>query len=369
MCNEDADQCEAEPVADGTSCDDDLFCTVADVCSNGTCTGPARDCSAAGDQCNDGVCNEDADQCEAQPVADGTPCPDEFFCNGEETCQAGQCTEGEDPCAEQGLGCDETTDQCVPPPTIVHIHQDNGAVRDGADNINPDGPASIQARTKGITLCKIQFSEDVNIGREDVEIRDVDNTMDLPWPTTFDYEPATYTLTMTWPDGTFEDQWVRIHVLDSVTSVVSGAALDGEICVGTCTQRSALSVGQRPDPIRVSAVSPAGAFRRRQVIGQAGLVGDGFVSVSELALDGDLPSGDGMAGGPAMFVLGSLIGDVTGNRMVNVTDRGIVQQHIGEVCPEGDLPSDITGNCIINVTDRGWVQQRIGNTLPDLPSP
>ena len=40
-----------------------------------------------------------------------------------------------------------------------------------------------------------------------------------------------------------------------------------------------------------------------------------------------------------MFVLGSLIADVTGNRVVNATDRGIVQQNIGKTCPEGDLPS------------------------------
>jgi hypothetical protein len=217
--------------------------------------------------------------------------------------------------------------QTGPPPRVVSIYQDNGAVRGGASNVNPDGPASIEARTKGITRCSIQFSENVNIGPEDVEIRDVNDTRNEAGPSTFTYDPSTFTLTMTWPDGTFVDRWVRIHVLDCVTSATSGAPLDGEI-------------------FRTSGDPSSG-----------------------LALDGSLPSGDGVAGGSAMFVLGSLIADVTGNRVVNVTDRGIVQQNIGKTCPEGDLPSDITGNCVVNATDRGWVQQKIGGTLPTLPVP
>jgi hypothetical protein len=268
-------------------------------------------------------CDEDADVC-LECIADAE-CDDGLFCSGEEACVANECVSSGDPCTEQGLYCSEADNQCLPAPTIIHIYQDNGAVRGGKDNINPDGPASIQARAKGITVCTIVFSEDVDIAVSDVQIRDVYDTVDEVSPETFVYDPMNHALTMTWPEGTFRNQWVRIHVLDSVVSTATGAPLDGE------------------------------------VYAVAGDPGSGF------ALDGQLPSGDGVAGGMAAFVLGALEGDVSGNRIVNVTDRGIVQQYIGTVCPDADIPSDITGNCVINVTDRGRVQQNIGATLPMLP--
>ena len=106
VCDENAGACVAQPVADGTACDDGLFCTVEDSCSGGACDGSPRDCSASGDQCNTGVCDENAGACVAQPVAGGTVCDDGDACNVGETCQAGVCAGGTAP------NCSAAGDQC-----------------------------------------------------------------------------------------------------------------------------------------------------------------------------------------------------------------------------------------------------------------
>src|SRR5439155_1451411 len=64
--------CPDPDKADGSACDDGLFCSVTDTCSAGVCGGAARDCSAFADQCNDGTCDEAAGRCEATPKANGT---------------------------------------------------------------------------------------------------------------------------------------------------------------------------------------------------------------------------------------------------------------------------------------------------------
>jgi hypothetical protein len=99
--------------ADGESCDDGSFCTVNDVCQSGSCGGDVRDCSASGDQCNMGICNETLDQCTAQPIADGTDCDDLDACNVGESCQGGTCTGGQGPdCSSQNGACN--TASCDP---------------------------------------------------------------------------------------------------------------------------------------------------------------------------------------------------------------------------------------------------------------
>lgn len=62
---------------DGASCDDGLFCTTDDVCSEGACAGQARECDN-GVAC-DGVstCDEDADEC----TPDTNECAAGFVCD------------------------------------------------------------------------------------------------------------------------------------------------------------------------------------------------------------------------------------------------------------------------------------------------
>ena len=99
-------------------CDDGMYCTDPDTCTGGVCTTPARDCSQLDDACNLGLCNEIANQCEALPQADGTPCDDGLFCTINDACQSGSCTlrdpqdcDDGDACTQDA--CDEAGNQCI----------------------------------------------------------------------------------------------------------------------------------------------------------------------------------------------------------------------------------------------------------------
>ncbi len=106
VCDDVADQCVAQPRPNGTICSDGLFCTDNDTCAGGVCSGPARDCSVAGDQCNFGVCDDLIDQCTAQPMDNGTICDDGLFCTDNDTCLGGQCFGRSDPCFDNATYCD-----------------------------------------------------------------------------------------------------------------------------------------------------------------------------------------------------------------------------------------------------------------------
>lgn len=152
---------------EGATCDDGMFCTEADMCSAGTCTGTARDCSdgiacngeeicnedteacdmgmttcADGEMCDtaadmcictgctiDGTCYADgavnsADTCQScdaatsdtdwTGAADGTACDDGLFCTGTNTCGGGTCSVATgDPCAGMaGMACVESAGAC-----------------------------------------------------------------------------------------------------------------------------------------------------------------------------------------------------------------------------------------------------------------
>ncbi|MDX2165860.1 MAG: hypothetical protein SF182_02310 [Deltaproteobacteria bacterium] len=76
----------------------------ADSKRTGVCRIAAGVCDAAEDCDGAGVdCPADA------ALGDGTPCPDDLFCDGAERCQAGACVAGPPPCA---LACDEERDAC-----------------------------------------------------------------------------------------------------------------------------------------------------------------------------------------------------------------------------------------------------------------
>jgi len=111
-CNEAGDTCAHDSAAlNGSPCEDGAFCTSGDTCAGGTCIpGGATDCSISGEPCNVGVCNETTNQCEPQPVSDGSPCNDGLFCTTGEICVGGSCEGG------SGLDCDDgnscTLDTC-----------------------------------------------------------------------------------------------------------------------------------------------------------------------------------------------------------------------------------------------------------------
>ncbi len=98
---------------DATPCDDGLYCTVGESCLSGVCTGSPRDCSALDDQCNTGVCDEGSDACVKDPAPnEGDACDDGLFCTVGETCSAGTCQGGVNPCTEPLPYCNEDLDVC-----------------------------------------------------------------------------------------------------------------------------------------------------------------------------------------------------------------------------------------------------------------
>ena len=96
-------------------CDDGKFCTVGDVCKDGSCTsGTLRDCND-GIDCTIDSCNEDADECEHS--ADDSKCDDDDACTID-TC---------DPltgCTYEDVDCDDgdpcTEDSCDPAIGCIH---------------------------------------------------------------------------------------------------------------------------------------------------------------------------------------------------------------------------------------------------------
>lgn len=118
--------------SDDVHCDDGLFCSGQETCSAGSCTAPSGDPCSGGAECADN-CNESVDNC-SEPAGtactddgnlcttnacDGAggcaatnnavPCDDGAFCNGEDACAGGSCSQHTgDPCA----GGDECADTC-----------------------------------------------------------------------------------------------------------------------------------------------------------------------------------------------------------------------------------------------------------------
>ena len=133
VCDEDSNSCVGDPLPDGTTCDDGLFCTVNTECVSGQCVGGApRDCSAAGDQCNDGVCDESINSCVPDPVNDGTSCDDGLYCTVGNTCLGGSCASGfprdcsglTDQCNDGH--CSESSEACLAQPANIGSSCDDG---------------------------------------------------------------------------------------------------------------------------------------------------------------------------------------------------------------------------------------------------
>ncbi len=125
VCDEAADACTSDPLPDGTGCSDMQFCTVNDVCTAGTCSGMARDCDGVGDECNLGVCNESSDSCEQSPKPNGSSCDDQLFCTDGDVCLAGSCISGAPYNCSSSAGvceiasCNEMTNSCDVSPDPV----------------------------------------------------------------------------------------------------------------------------------------------------------------------------------------------------------------------------------------------------------
>ena len=117
VCDPGRDPADWSLVADGTGCDDGLFCTTGDQCSSGTCDGETVDCDD-GVSCTVDSCDEDGDTCVHE--ATDSLCDDGQWCDGTEICDpALGCRAGTPVDCDDGLfctgveSCDEVDDWCV----------------------------------------------------------------------------------------------------------------------------------------------------------------------------------------------------------------------------------------------------------------
>ncbi len=81
-------------VTDGESCDDGNACSASDSCQGGICVGGTATACDDGNSCTVDSCDS-ATGCQHEPVPDETSCGDGKFCNGQETCAAGECRAGD----------------------------------------------------------------------------------------------------------------------------------------------------------------------------------------------------------------------------------------------------------------------------------
>jgi hypothetical protein len=110
-------------MSDDSPCPDGDLCNGSEFCREGVClSGTPLECFD-GNPCTEDRCFA-ASGCVFQPLADGTPCPDDDACNGIETCQAGQCAPGSEPDCDDGNPC--TSDFCQSDSGCHHLLFDDG---------------------------------------------------------------------------------------------------------------------------------------------------------------------------------------------------------------------------------------------------
>jgi hypothetical protein len=117
--------CVVVPSPKGTACDDGKFCTIADVCENGTCGGGAQNsCGIKPDPCSSVICYEELKSCDVTPVNDGASCTPTDLCQSNGVCKLGECVGQPKDCSFSPLSecntvaCDPATGKCVGKPDL-----------------------------------------------------------------------------------------------------------------------------------------------------------------------------------------------------------------------------------------------------------
>jgi len=134
-CDEGTHDCTGND-PNGSSCDDGLYCTGTDACSNGVCLSTGDPCPGPdGDGDCTESCNETADNCTANDP-NGSTCDDGLYCNVNEVCQAGSCGNGDARNCSDGVDCtddwcDDSADACMNDPDDANCN--NGQWCDGVE--------------------------------------------------------------------------------------------------------------------------------------------------------------------------------------------------------------------------------------------
>ncbi len=165
ICNAQTGLCEIVPDADGTACDDGAFCTVDDACVAGLCApGPTNDCGITAGACESVTCDENSQTCTTTPAQNGDPCVDpNDLCQENATCTNGLCTGQAKDCFFSPVPnechisvCNPQTGNCEPEPgnqgdpciDINDLCTDNKTC-DNAGNCQAGGPKDCSAFTQG----------------------------------------------------------------------------------------------------------------------------------------------------------------------------------------------------------------------------
>jgi hypothetical protein len=112
--------CYFEPLPEGVPCSDGWFCNGLEVCSGGACVDGEPPCDVRGSpECQAVSCDEAAEDCLYENFPDGTACETTGFCAGPGQCTDGGCLHSgpypcppvaEDPC--QMISCNEDARRC-----------------------------------------------------------------------------------------------------------------------------------------------------------------------------------------------------------------------------------------------------------------
>ncbi len=107
-------KCAAQPVADGSACDNGDACSTSDVCIGGVCKGLAVDCDD-GNACTVDSCSTSTGACSHDGApADGSGCnADDNGCTTNDVCVTGACTAG------ANVQCEGAVAVCMTPQCIA----------------------------------------------------------------------------------------------------------------------------------------------------------------------------------------------------------------------------------------------------------
>lgn len=150
--------CSDPETEDGSPCDDGLVCTVGETCNDGACgDATPRDCTFAADSCHAASCGEERG-CVVTALADGTPCDDALFCTQGDVCGAGECLGSARDCADDAgacqvaVTCDEENDACVINDAPFGTGCDDGLFCTEGDTCDGLGTCQGSVRNCGIAL-------------------------------------------------------------------------------------------------------------------------------------------------------------------------------------------------------------------------
>jgi hypothetical protein len=215
-------------------------------------------------------------------------------------------------------------------PTLRVVSLDAGGARDGAYPYS--GTGAVVPHATGITRVDLYFNRAPNVpGGAFTALKPCGQVeLAAPQVDTSGANEQPFRVTLSWPDYTFVNRAIRIGISADATPRVSdvedGDALDGDI----------------GDP-----------------------------------LDGPLPSGNGVPGGDAEFLLFSLVGDVDGSRTVTPADIAALVEADGSInnplldldndgVVEGSSGSDDYNTAITLMADH-WVANALPNGAGSLP--